>query len=357
MSTRGGLWCAALVALAGCVVNQANVGYTCTDPDRDYVDADGQPDPCHLREPADAGTDAECPGGEYVHLPFFWDGPTLLWFGKEEQAPECPYGPMTTDYEGHTDLVAPNECEACTCEPPTGSCALPSSLTASTATCDNFNNGMPADYDAPMPWDGQCDDTHETPPGAAHSLKIGALAMTENGCVPGPPVAAKIVSSHWDTYARACAGKWEAGPTSQSICTSNDAPTPADFRLCVIHEGDTTCPKDRGNMFTERHVFYGDVNDDRQCSACSCGPPAGSICTATISIYKSGNSTCKNPASAQIPITSETTICVDIAPVGQALGSKSAGPTSYLPGTCAPIGGDASGSATKTDATTFCCRP
>lgn len=210
MSTHGGLWCAALVALAGCVVNQGNVGYTCTDPDRDYVDADGQPDPCHLREPADAGTDAECPGGEYVHLPFFWDGPTLLWFGKEEQAPECPHGPMTTDYEGHTDLVAPNECEACTCEPPSGSCALPSKLTASTTTCVDFKNGMPADYDAPTPWDGQCDDTHETPPGAAHSLTIGALAMTENGCVPGPPVAAKVVSSHWDTYARACAGKWDA---------------------------------------------------------------------------------------------------------------------------------------------------
>jgi hypothetical protein len=40
-------------------------------------------------------------------------------------------------------------------------------------------------------------------------------------------------------------------------------------------------------------------------------------------------------------------VCTDIALPGQSLGSKLAGPTTYLPGTCQPLGGDASGGVTK----------
>jgi hypothetical protein len=48
---------------------------------------------------------------------------------------------------------------------------------------------------------------------------------------------------------------------------------------------------------------------------------------------------------------------LDIQLSGQALGSKSAGPTTYLPGTCPAMGGDASGSAIPIEPATFCCRP
>ena len=345
-----------LLALSGCVVAYGNVGYTCDNPDRGHLGPDGKPDPCHRRDVADAGADAECPEGEYVHVPVQWAGPTLLWIGPEEQAPECPYGPMTTDYEGHADLVASNACEECTCEPSTGSCELPSMLTVSTTAC-SMPGGSTTSFDAPMPWDGHCDGAVQTAPGAAHSLTIGALAMVENGCAPGPPVAAKVVSSHWETYARACAGKWERGPTSQSICIPNDKPTPADLRLCIIHEGDVDCPTTTGNAFIDRHVFYDGVKDDRVCSACACGPATGSLCTATISIYKGVDLTCSGPALDQKTISSEKPVCLDIAPPGQSLGSKSAGPMSYFPGTCAAIDAVVSGDLSKAGPSTLCCRP
>lgn len=344
-----------LLALPGCVINRGSVGYTCDNPDRDHFDLNGRPDPCHLRDAADAGIGAECSEGEYVHVPVQWAGPTLLWLGPENQAPECPYGPITTDYEGHADLVAPNACEACTCEPPTGSCELPSTLTVSTTAC-NIPGGSTTSFDAPAPWDGHCDGTVQTAPGAAHSLTIGALAMIENGCAPGPPVAAKVVSSHWETYARACAGIWGPGPTSQSICIPNEEPTPADFRLCVVHEGNVDCPTTTGNVFVERHLFYDGIKDERVCSACACGPPTGSLCTATISIYKGADLTCSGPAFAQIPVSSENPTCIDINPFGQALGSKSAGPTSYLPGTCPAIDAALTGSLSQVGPSTFCCR-
>ncbi len=81
----------------------------------------------------------------------------------------------------------------------------------------------------------------------------------------------------------------------------------------------------------------------------------GSACAATVSIY--GNDlTCNGPTFAQIPISSAKSACLDITLPGQGLGSKSAGPTAYLPGTCPAMGGDASGSATPIGPSTLCCR-
>lgn len=338
-----------LVFLAGCVQN-LTWHYTCDNPEPDHLGPDGEPDPCHDR---DVGG-LECKVGKFVHWHHSWDSPSWVWIGVEDQAPECPLGPGTLSYEGRTDLVAPSICEACTCEPPTGSCALPSKLTASQAVCDpKVKPTIP--WDAPTPWDGTCDSTTQLPDGAAHSLTIDAIAMTENGCAVGPPVAAKVVSFHWDTYARACDVHWTLGPSDRSICLPPDPPPPG-FALCIVQKGENACPTDPGNTFTEQHVFYEGVQDDRQCSACTCGAPTGSACTATISIYKGGG--CSGPTFAQIPISSANAVCIDIALPGQALGSKkSPGSTTYLPGTCPAMGGDGSGIATPANPTTLCCRP
>jgi hypothetical protein len=58
-----------------------------------------------------------------------------------------------------------------------------------------------------------------------------------------------------------------------------------------------------------------------------------------------------------VPISSNGPTCVDIQPPGLALGSKSAGPVIYTPGSCQPSGGKAIGSAEGTVPTTFCCLP
>jgi hypothetical protein len=346
-----------LVALTSC--SKYMDGYSCLNPDRGHKDARNEPDPCHYHDPdagADAGTDAQCEVGEYLHWEVGWDEPSWLWIGAEDLAPECPAGLATTAYEGHADLVAPAVCEACTCEPPTGSCTLPSKLMASTATCGV--PGVTTSFDAPATWDGSCDGTTQTPDGAAHSLSIDPITMSENGCASGPPAAAKIVSLRWDTFARACdVVGWSAGPTRRSACVP-DEPLPSGFHLCIYRESERACPTEPGNVFTERHTFYKGVDDDRQCSTCTCGVPTGSTCTAEVSIYKGNDLTCSGPTVAKgITISSSSPTCIDIQLPGQALGSKSAGPTTYIPGTCPPLGGDASGSASPTDPDTFCCRP
>ncbi len=280
----------------------------------------------------------------------------LLWTGPEDQAPECPLGSVSIAYEGRTDLVAPSACEACTCEPSTGFCSLPSTFDVQADVCGPQGK-PPISWNAPSPWDGQCDNATQVPSGKAYSLKIGALTITEKGCDPGPTVPAKVVSLHWDTFARGCDVRVPPGPITRSICLPDEL-VPPGFKLCIFNDGERACPNDMpDNTFTEQHVFYQGVDDNRQCSACSCGSPTGSACTAMLSIYKGNNLTCNGSTFAQIPISSAGPVCTDIALPGQSLGSKSAGPTTYLPGTCQPMGGDGSGSATKIEPATLCCRP
>jgi hypothetical protein len=341
-----------LVFLAGCVQN-LDWYYTCENADPDHIGPDGEYDPCHDQD-VDGG-DLGCNVGEFVHWKFGWESSAWLWVGPEDQAPECPLGSVTISFEGHADLVAPSVCEVCTCAPPTGSCALPSTLTASTTAC-NIPGGSSTSFNAPTPWDGSCDSTTQTPDGAAQSLTIDPIAMTENGCAPGPPVAAKIVPLHWNTYARTCDVHWTPGLPERSICLPPDPPPPG-FALCIFSDRERACPTFQGNLFTERHVFYQGVQDNRECSACTCGAPTGSACTAAISIYKGNDLTCSGPALVSIPVSSLKETCIDIQLPGQALGSKSAGPTTYLPGTCPAMGGDGSGIAIPTEPATLCCRP
>ena len=140
------------------------------------------------------------------------------------------------------------------------------------------------------------------------------------------------------------------------MCLPDD-PIPPGFGMCIFHEGEMDCPTEPRAVFTEQHVFYKGIKDDRQCSACTCGAPVGSACTAAISIYKGNDLTCSGPALDQKTVSSIGPTCIDILLPGQALGSKSAGPTTYSPGTCPAMGGDGSGIATPTQAATLCCRP
>lgn len=345
-----------LAVLAGC---DGISWYTCLNPDKRHRDAKNNPDPCHYNDPdsgTDVGIEASCETGQFAHWSHGWDSPSWVWIGPEEQAPECLYGPASVSYEGRADLVAPPFCEACTCDPPTGSCALPSKLTASTMAC-NISGGVSTSFDAPDPWDGSCDSTTQVPGGAAQSLTIDPLVMTENGCTSGTPVPAKVASLHWDTFAVACDFPLPVGPIERSTCLAREPIAPG-FKACIFREGERNCPvEDVGHVFTERHVFYEGVQDDRQCSVCTCGAPTGSVCKAQVSIYDGNDVTCGGPALDQKSISSQAAVCLDMALAGQSLGAKSAGAVAYLPGTCSPGGGVVSGAAMPTIPMTVCCRP
>lgn len=357
MLLRASFLSALLVSLAGCEPRVNLSVYSCADPEKGHLGPDGEPDPCHDKD-ADAGPDAGlgCDVGEFVHWSAQWEPPMVLWVGTEEQAPECPKGPATIAYQGRADLVAPAVCEVCTCAPPTGSCALPSKLTASTMPCGT--PGGTTSFNAPNQWNGSCDTTTKIPGAIVQSVTIEPLAMTESGCASGEPIPAKIVSLHWEKFARGCDVALLAGPVNRSICLSDNL-IPPGFALCIFHEGEYDCPEEPGNVFVEQHVFYQGVQDDRQCSACACGAPTGSACAAMFSAYKGADLTCNAQSVPQIhtQLSSVGPSCENLTLPGQGLGSKSASPPTYLPGQCPALGGDASGSATMIKPSTLCCLP
>jgi hypothetical protein len=130
------------------------------------------------------GCEAQC-----VPLaPGLWIGPLLVWIGKDGDAPDCPASAPIADAPMFADLNAPTVCGACTCDPPTGTCALPGTMIAAASTCAGDGAGVAhTSFDAPPAWDGSC--TAVSPIAAnlpcgvgncVQSLTIEPLTLTEN---------------------------------------------------------------------------------------------------------------------------------------------------------------------------------
>ena len=343
-----------LVTVGGCV-STGEIGYDC-DPstyEEGHLGPDGKPDFCHRRDPPknNDGCDSET---KCFGMPATWQGPVYFWAGQAGHVPACPLGSNEIAWEGHADLVAPNKCEPCSCEPPSGACALSSTLTASMTAC-NVSGGSSSPFDAPESWGGQCDTSTQVPAGLAGSLTIAPLTLTESACSPGLPVAAKVIAPRWATDVRACHSSLFNGCKDTTSACFPSSPRSTEYEVCVVQNGDQECPSFAGSLFTEKHVAYQRIADDRQCSACTCGPPSGSLCTAMVSVYGDASEVCGGALLDQVTISSAGSKCFDIQPPGQGLGGKSAGPTTYVPGTCQPMGGDAVGSATASNPVTFCC--
>jgi hypothetical protein len=132
------------------------------------------------------------------------------------------------------------------------------------------------------------------------------------------------------------------------MCVPTAAPA---FKYCVSIEGDMACPEEG---YTERHLFYRELVDTRKCEECSCGPVEGSLCTATATVFKDAKCSSFLLGTS---ISSEKGACVDMSPLGQALGSKQVTDLAYAPGSCAANGGGLSGTAEPTGPVTFCCVP
>ncbi|MFT3764765.1 MAG: hypothetical protein QM820_04505 [Minicystis sp.] len=287
-----------------------------------------------------------------------WDGPDLLWHGPELQAPECPASAAGFYYQGHAGLDAPNVCGACQCDPPTGVCALPGTMTASSATCPGDAPGaVKTPFDPPVGWDGTCTNTDAADAAAlcgggtcAPSLAIASLTLLEAGCKPTQLPVPKNGSAVWKTYAKVCQS-FAPGTCADTAETCGPVAEPG-FHRCISHDGDVACPA--LGPYHERHVFYQGFTDTRACSPCSCGAPEGSTCKAQLSIFE--DAACATMPSFVFTLDAETAPCHPLN-VGAALSSKSATEPAYTPGTCTPSGGVPMGSAEPADPMTYCCIP
>jgi hypothetical protein len=312
----------------------------------------------------DAATDAHadaapaCPGACIDAPPLGWSDPAVLWLGAMgTPPPSCPTEAPVVGFQGFADLAAPPaSCGACSCGEATATCALPSSLAVSSATCPG--GGVTTPFDPPASWDGSC--TNGNPLQAnqmcgavtcAKSLTTGPLVVQNEGCsaatalpvMPTPPAT-------WQTAALACKrGSSVLCDDPLQVCAPV-ADVPPGFLVCVYQAGDVDCPA----SFPDKHAVAAGADDQRACSPCACGSPTGGLCVATLNVFTDDG--CTAPLLS-VPIGSTGPACFDLVPPGPALGSKTVDKVKYLPGACVPSGGEAIGQALPTGPATFCCRP
>jgi hypothetical protein len=312
------------------------------------------------------------------------DGPVgeenfvLLWLGPLDQAlPGCPTVAPSTEVSGLTDLggTAPAECAPCSCQPPKGSCELPTTLSAYFSPVCPAPTGAPFqsfNVEAPIPWDGQCNKDNPIAgvpncggPQCIQSLTVEPPVVHDPPtCEPTLPPPPKIETPYWGHRAVACTG------THTGDCEDHgefcDVPAPAGWLECILREGaDLPCY----GKWSDKHVIYRDptITDMRSCAECTCGAPVGSKCSTSVSVYTDACCGCNDPgAPALWSLTVDSTVsnCGGV-PSGSALGSKEATPPVYQPGQCAPSGppdhNDPIGEATADDPHpdsefTMCCR-
>ena len=346
---------AMLVAVLGsCAPNYTDL-YACSNPDMKHRNADGDLDPCYETKPA-----AACHGKCVPVSPAGWSEPVLLWHGAQADEPECPSWAPTFSRQGKADLTwSPTTCLACACAPPTGTCAPPTTITASSMNC-YATGATSTDFDPPSAWAGECTQANAIPAGAqcngapcVESVTMGPLVLTEGECAPSvatppAPPPGPAASPTWSTSVLEC-GTNHGGRCGSSgeICAPDLPSPPQGFQVCIAALGDHEC--------FDRFVAYTKFNDQRTCTPCTCDAPTGSVCTGSISIYSD------NACGAQLPplvlsVWSNGEKCGDMLP-GTGLASKIASPLTYTAGMCQPSGGFPTGSPVPIDPKTYCCQP
>ena len=257
----------------------------------------------------------------------------------------CPAGTEEGD-TWYADFLkpAPHTCE-CSCSEP--SCTLPDGTHTNAAKCPG--DGSPALAFGPgSGWDGACSSQDPVPAGiqcsgvpCVQSVTVPALLVVP--CEPSAPVVSKT-DAFWGRTARACAVDVPmSGCGGGQICVP--AP-PGGFDICLHGEGDLECPSGFA-----KSLFYTEVEDDRGCEECECGPPDAQ-CEAYVVAYSSP--ACGVPAGSVIATTDEPA-CFDV-PSGIALGSVEASFLAESAGSCAAGGGAPTGDVVPGGPVTLCCR-
>jgi hypothetical protein len=350
-------WLAWIVNAAGCADTFSTVDFSDPKDAGAPLDAGPNLEPDASTRDASTPDAGDCPGFCAPRAPLGEDGwspPLLLWFGPKEEAPDCPAAASDRRWKGYADLVAPLDCPTCACEPPTGSCAFPVTLTGADAICKDDGAGVTyTPFDPPASWDGSCTAAGAIPAGSGvRSLTFGPLQMSEQGCAvrSNGGKDPKHDPPRWKTYAFACDGHEGYPPCKNGKFCMPAAPPPG-FHACIFHKGEQRCPEHH----PDQHVFYPEdgIADSRDCGTCTCAAPFGSQCVGLVSVY---NDAACHDLQAALMMTSGAAPCVDILPAGVALGSKSAATPVYVPGMCTPWSIQPTGAATPVGPSTFCCQ-
>ncbi len=273
-------------------------------------------------------------------VPVGWRGPLeIVETSDGADAPACGSIYGSEAYAGSAGPDASAATCSCSCGPPNSACGPPA--------VTYFRDGMCTQSCGPSRQElgagctsldvGNCN-------GGVHFTVAAPVAMPGGQCAPVasqtlPPVT-------WASHARLCAPTLPAAVAACGAGQVCAAATDLAFEpstYCVMRAGQWPCPQD----FPRARTYYdGSVADQRTCSTCTCGAPAGGTCqNATVSV--GSGPVCSTGSAITTP-----SLCAPLA--GMSVAEVTSGMDS-VGGACPPAGGKASGTVIPTTPTSVCC--
>ena len=335
-------------------------------PDGDgSAESTGDPAADDGGESESGGSDTEaCEPSTHACLslvPTGWTGPTALAkttdLGGPAAACDGPFS-ETLDYDLFAVFDDGGEATcSCNCFPEDQSCTVQASLSY-------WDPGWGVD-----------------PPEACDPTPLGTIVVTEGVTLTNPAWVANP-SANWRvnwidqsllgscepyawqsipeaTFAKrvtACGLPEEAAYCENGdLCTPRPSGSPAD-EICIFQEGEHECP---AGDYSERKVYYRDIDDPRSCPTCTCGELSGS-CTDPHFTPGWYAGDFEDITWANHPISLDASCEVSVIPFGDH-NLMSVGAGEPLAGgafaTCGEVAGAdvPMGEASPASAVTFCC--
>ncbi|MBK8720012.1 MAG: hypothetical protein IPN32_35670 [Deltaproteobacteria bacterium] len=272
--------------------------------------------------------------------PAGWTGPVAMIVDTpSDPDPACVDVFDTMSRVAFDDVTADAVTCGCTCGNPVGaSCATPTIRRYGQAGCPG----------------GQLDGTYAVAGcninvnSPANQYWTGNAPVTGGNCTPTPSVDKPTPSFTRRETACGIAVPDNLGCNDDEVCLAPPLP-PYDGRVCIWAEGDVECPADL--PYQDRSVLHDDVDDQRDCSTCSCATPEGD-CTGNVYLF--GTNDCsENPVSSVSLIGS----CNQASNLGVSSALTSAGTPPQLPVglSCDPSEPNPIGEILDVSPTTYCC--
>jgi hypothetical protein len=279
-------------------------------------------------------------------VPGGWSGPFELYAGASP-APSCT-ADFTSAYDGNAGLSAPPGNCSCSCVVPNTECTTPTLAFYSQTASLCLTSACSTTALAP----GVCKTVSDaTGCGTPQTSAISASAPVVELASCTPQASKSITPTSWATTAQACSSTTavvQDDCQAGSVCAPKPS-APYGATLCISQLGDVSCPPGSGGAgYSSKQVFYGGVDDLRTCTACTCGSLGGATCSASFEAYSSTDGSCTGGGDTYAaPFSCEA---VD-QPADFRLTIIAQN------GSCGASQVTATGSATPTNPTTFCCLP
>jgi hypothetical protein len=270
-------------------------------------------------------TSGGCSPGERCvgAAPFGWTGPVAFERGPAVSCNEA--GWATQIFAGGTHVDSPAQCSACGCAPTGGTCAK----TTSIAHYDNLNcNSL------------KIDDSVSTTCGFGQfsAIVVSPSPVYDAKCVLVTP--AQVTGNPiFDEHGVVCGGG-QGDSCKDGVCAREAT------RLCIYKIGLIKCP----DPYSEQHVVYANIDDNRGCTQCACGAASGVTCEPTVGVY--GHAGCAGGVTQEIKPADGCTLIPDLISSMRIedVGTRGGG-------ACGVTGGAPTGVAVGKDPATVCCLP